>query len=133
MTGDLASGAAAERAAEIFLKRRMFRRLSDGEIMKKEFVEFHYPPYWHYDVLFGLKVMAEAGFIGDPRCEEALDLLESKRLPDGGWVADRKYYYRRKAKSQRELVDWGPVGKSQMNEWVTADALNVLGAAGRIG
>jgi len=37
--------------------------------------------YWHYDVLMGLKVMAETGFIRDPRCADALDLLEGKQLP----------------------------------------------------
>jgi hypothetical protein len=30
------------------------------------------------------------------------------------------------------LIDWGAVGKGRMNEWVRADALYVLRAAGRI-
>lgn len=38
-----------------------------------------FPCYWHYDVLFGLTVLDEAGFLADPRCRSALDLLESKR------------------------------------------------------
>jgi hypothetical protein len=29
-------------------------------------------------------------------------------------------------------VDWGGAGKGRMNEWVTADALWVLRAAGRL-
>jgi len=29
--------------------------------------------------------MADAGFIRDARCKDALDLLQSKRLPDGGF------------------------------------------------
>ncbi len=125
--------AAAERAAEVFLKRRLFRRLRDGEVMCPRFLEFHYPRYWHYDLLFGLVVMAEAGFITDARCADALDFVQSKQLADGGWAADAKWYrLTRPAVSGYSLVDWGPVGKMRMNEFIAADALMVLKAAGRI-
>jgi len=92
VTGNTASKTTAERAAEIFLKRRLYKRQRDGRIIRENFVTLHYPCYWHYDILFGLKVMAEAGFIGDARCHDALDLLESRRLPDGGFPAEKKYY-----------------------------------------
>ena len=130
---------AARGAAEIFLKRSLFRRLRDGAVMNKRFLMLHYPPYWHYDVLFGLKALAEAELIGDPRCREALDLLESKRLADGGFPAEGRYYrldvQRKKTgrwPSDRSLVDWGGTSKRRMNQWVTADALFVLVAAGRM-
>ncbi|MGQ9599332.1 MAG: hypothetical protein ACUVWZ_07930 [Anaerolineae bacterium] len=132
-TGSDRSKEAAARAAEIFLKRRLFRRQSDGSIISADFVQLHYPCYWHYDILFGLKVMAEAGFIGDVRCQEALDLLTAKQLPNGGFPAEAKYY-RTKDKPQTgcSLVDWGRVGRARLNEFVTADALFVLKAAGRL-
>ena len=77
--------------------------------------------------------MAEAGFILDPRCRSALDLLESKRLPDGGWPAEERFYQTSaNARSGSDLVAWGPVSRKRMNEWVTADALIVLRAAGRL-
>lgn len=133
LTDSPGSQEAAERASEIFLKRRLFRRQSDGSIIAPDFVVLHYPCYWHYDVLFGLKVLAEAGFIGDPRCREALDLLESMRLPDGGFAAGKKYYGKSwKGGAGRSLVDWGGAGKKRMNPFVTADALAVLQAAGRL-
>lgn len=133
VTGNEASRAAAERAAEIFLKRRMFRRQSDGSVIDGDFVVLHYPCYWHYDILFGLKVMGEAGFIEDPRCEEALDLLESMRLPDGGFAAGKKYYRKSwKGGSGRSLVDWGGTSKRRMNAFVTVEVLMVLRAAGRV-
>lgn len=116
-----------QEVAEIFLKRKLFRRLSGGEIMDKNFVLLHYPCYWHYDILFGLKVIAEAGLIDDPRCEDALDLLESKRLPDGGFPAEKKYY-----SSAGSLVDWGGTSKKKINQFVTADALYVLKQADRL-
>ena len=36
--------------------------------------------------------MTQVGRIADPRCEDALDLLEERRLPDGGWPAEKRYY-----------------------------------------
>ena len=133
LTGNENSKRATERTAEIFLKRSLFRRERGGQIIHSEFKKFHYPPYWHYDVLFGLKVLAEVGFIGDPRCQEALDLLESKQLPDGGWPAEKKYYRVTDKKGLgRSLVNWGGTSKLRMNEWVTADGLFVLKAAGRL-
>jgi hypothetical protein len=76
--------------------------------------------------------VAEAGLIDDPRCSDALDLLESKRLPDGGWPAEKKYYrVTEKRGSGRTIINWGGTSKLRMNEWVTADALYVLKAAGR--
>src|SRR5205823_2477542 len=65
---------ASMRAAEVFLTRRMFKRRSDGEVIHPQFVQLHYPVYWHYDILAGLKALAEVGLIKDPRCSEALDL-----------------------------------------------------------
>lgn len=38
-------------------------------------------------VLGGLKAMAELGKFDDPRCVNALELLESKQLDDRGWPA----------------------------------------------
>ncbi len=124
---------AVRRAAEVFLSRRLFRRRSDGSAIRPAFVQLHYPCYWHYDILFGLRVMAEAGFLRDERCSEALDLLESKRLPDGGWPIEAKYYQAGpRAKSAKSLVDWGGTSKRASNPWVTAHALAVLRAAGRV-
>ena len=40
-------------------------------IIDRNFIQLHYPNYWHYDVLFALKVISEAGFITDPRCLKA--------------------------------------------------------------
>ncbi|MCK4374553.1 MAG: hypothetical protein KAX19_04460, partial [Candidatus Brocadiae bacterium] len=135
LTGDGESSPAAQRAAEVFLKRRLLFRLRDGKVITSAFAELHYPPYWHYDFLFALKVMAEAGFIRDQRCSDALDLLESRRLPDGGWPAEGRWYRvgkpQARPKSQSELVEWGRTGSRAMNEFVTADALYVLKAAGR--
>ena len=124
---------AARRAAEVFLSRHLFVERHTGKVMDDEFLLLHYPLYYHYDVLGGLKAMAEIGLIRDSRCAKALDLLESKQLPGGGWRAERRLYRNSSGLEPRtDAVDWGGARKSSMNEWVTADALYVLRASGRL-
>jgi len=133
LTGDKRSRRAAEGAAEVFLKHSLYKKQRDGRIISEDFVMLHYPCYWHYGILFGLKVLAEAGFIGDRRCRDALELLESKRLADRGFPAEGKYYrVSEGAQTGRSLVDWGGVSRKQMNEFVTADTLFVLNKSGRL-
>ncbi len=125
------SKSAAKRAAEVFLKRRLYKKVKNGRIINRAFTQLHYPCYWHYDILFGLKVMAEAGYIKDERCGDALDLLETKRVSTGGFPAEEKYYRVTRAGGGRSLVAWGPVSPKLLHEFATVDALSVLKAAGR--
>ena len=132
-TGDQAAAEAARRASEIFLKRHFYKRESSGKLIREEFVKLHYPLYWHYDILAALKVFAEIGFTEDPRANDALDLLESKRLPDGGWPAEAKYYkVSQEIALGNDYVDWGGTSSKTFNPWVTADALYVLRAFARL-
>jgi hypothetical protein len=131
LSGDATVRAAVERAATVFLDRQLFKRRSSGAIIHDEFVKLHYPLYWHYDILGGLKVLAEAGLIRDRRCAAALELLAAKRLPDGGFPAEARYYKTSRTIARgNDIVDWGGTSKRASNPWVTADALSVLAAAG---
>lgn len=126
-TGDPRARRAVERAAEVFLERRLFLRRAAGTPIADSFVRLHFPCYWHYDVLFGLTVLGEAGFLADPRCRAALDLLESKRLPDGGFPAEERFYQTRDPRlSGYSRVDWGGTSTRRMNLFVTVQALAVL-------
>ena len=132
-TDDPAAKEAANRAADVFLSRHLFLARRSGRIMNDEFVQLHYPLYFGYDILGGLKAMAENGRIRDARCRKALDLLEAKQLPRGGWAAERRWYtVASGVKPRAEYVDWGGASRREMNEWVTADALYVLRAARRM-
>jgi len=123
---------AALEAAEVFLSRRLFKRRSDGATISAVFVDLHHPVYWHYDVLAGLGAMAELGCIGDPRCSDALDMLERKQRNGGGWTADARFYSRSATpKHGTDSVDWN-AARGAMNEWITVRALAVLRAAGRV-
>jgi hypothetical protein len=133
ISGDAKVKAAAEHAAEVFLTRQLFKRRRDGQVINSHFVLLHYPLYWHYDILFGLKGMAEAGLLGDPRCQAALELLESKRLPDGGFPAEESYARQTRPQlSGYSPVSWGGTSRKSMNPFVTIDALYVLRIAGRL-
>ena len=63
----------------------------------------------------------------------ATSCCESKRLPDGGWPTEARYYegFGTEARQSFDHVDWGGVDNHRANDSVTADALAVLAAAGR--
>jgi len=130
---DTQSEAAAAHAGEFFLRRRLYKSARDGTVIRPEFVKLHYPCYWHFDILFALAVFSETRQIQDERCRDALNVVESKRLPDGGFPAEQRFYRSTPAMvpSQRSLVDWGGVSHHRLNPWVSARAAVVLHAAGR--
>lgn len=124
---------AAARASDIFLSRNLYKRKEDGTVMDKTFTQLAFPPYWHYNILVGLHVMSEIGRLGDPRCKDALDLLASKQLPDGGFAAEAKYYQvTDRVVSGVSPVKWGPVGTTKSNDYVSVRALGVLKKAARL-
>lgn len=111
---------AVRRAAEVFLQREMLYSRSTGKLVKPDWAKLHYPVYWHYDLLAGLRGIVEAGLIGDARCARGIEVLRGKQI-EGGWRAEAKY-------PGDDPVKWGSVSKLHPNEWVTADALTVLTA-----
>jgi hypothetical protein len=62
---DARSAAAADEAGQFFLRRRLYRRLRNGNVINPGFIELHYPCYWHYDILFALNVFFETGQISE--------------------------------------------------------------------
>jgi hypothetical protein len=132
-SGDERVKVARDRAIERFLSRSLYKNPATGKPIKPVFVKPAYPAYWHYDFLYGLRAMAECGVIHDPRCQDALDLLESKQLPDGGFRAETKYYqYSQVIQTGNSLVDWGGTTIRKFNPFITVEALSVLKAAGRL-
>jgi hypothetical protein len=128
-SGDRRVDAAIERAAEFLLCHRLFRSDHTGTPIDKTFLMLRYPPYWHYGILQALRVVALLGRLADPRAQDALDVLERQRLPDGTWAAQGYWWYAPGARRAREVVDWGRRGP---NEMITVHALRVLKAAGRL-
>jgi hypothetical protein len=127
-TGDRPAREAADRAAELFLAHRVFRSGGSGNPIHRSWTVIHYPPYWHYDVLQALHLLARMGRAGDERARDALDLLEQRRLPDGRWGAGSYWWQPPGSSRAAEVVDWR---RGAPNEMITLNALRVLRSAGR--
>lgn len=129
-TGDAEARAAARRAAELFLERRLFRSRRSGKVINTRWLQLHYPLYWHYDILHGLVLLSRVVGLSDSRVNDALDLLESKRRRDGTWWAGSSYWKPPgRTVSGVDVADWGRRGP---NEMITLNALRVLKSAGRL-
>ena len=74
---------------EYLLERGLFRRRSTGEIVDVAYLDAAFPYYWHYDVLRALDYFRHSGAAPDPRMAEAVEVVRSKRQPDGRWLLDR--------------------------------------------
>jgi hypothetical protein len=112
------------RGQEYLLERHLLRRLSTGEVIQQDrkgettFTRFAFPTWWHYDVLRGLEYLRRAGVAPDERMVEAVELVESRRQPDGRWVLDTQYPGRMPVEINE--------GEGQPSRWITLRALRVL-------
>ena len=89
--GSAEAVAARRRGEEYLLERKLFRRLSTGDVVDPAWLQFSFPTRWHYDVLRGLEYFRCAGGRPDPRLAEAVDLLRSKRQTDGTWLLENTH------------------------------------------
>ncbi len=76
---------ARQRGEEYLLKRHLFRSLRTGEAIKKSWLRFSFPPFWHYDVLRGLDYFRNTGARPDSRLSEAIDIVIKRRHQNGRW------------------------------------------------
>src|SRR4051794_8682499 len=76
---------------EYLLERGLFRRKRTGDVVDPKYLDFAFPYYWRYDVLRALDYFRGAGAERDPRMAEAVEVVRSKRQPDGRWLLDRIY------------------------------------------
>jgi len=131
-TGRDESLAAAKRTAEFVLRHRLFRSEKTGETINPAWLELHWPHYWHYDILQGLRVLSLIPkALNDPRACEAIDIIGHKQLPDGRWKADGYYWKMPNARGlYMDPVDWW---RKKPNKMLTLNTLRVLKAARRIG
>jgi hypothetical protein len=114
---------ARHRGEEYLMERRLLRRLSTGEVIDPAWTQFSFPMGWRYDVLRGLDYLQRAGGEPDERCEEAIDLVESKRDPDGWWPLENTH-------PGRVHFDMEE-GDGKPSRWNTLRAMRVLAWYGR--
>jgi len=116
--GSAESVATRRRGEEYLLDRKLFRRKSTGDVVDPAWLQFSFPTRWHYDVLRGLEHFRAAGDPPDPRVDEAIDLLRSKRQSDGTWLLKNTH----PGAVQFALED----GDGRPSRWNTLRALRVL-------
>jgi hypothetical protein len=118
-TGGSAESIAARRRGEEYLsERKLFRRKSTGEVVNPAWLQFSFPTRWQYDVLRALDYFCSAGDAPDPRMDEAIDLLRSKRQPDGTWLLENTH----PGKVHFALEE----GDGRPSRWNTLRAMRVL-------
>jgi len=148
-----------ERGAEFMLIHRLYKSDKTGKVIKPEWTRLHFPMFYQYDILHGLRVLSKLGYGGDERMNDARELLMSKRLADGTWPLEASYVraFRRNFVKNPATGQWGQVvdekigrddvytkggdvaqipaiysslGKvGQANPWITLNALRALKGA----
>lgn len=86
-----ATAAARHRGEEYLLERSLFRRRSTGEPVSPTYLQFSFPPHWHYDVLRALEHLRLVGGTPDDRVAEAVALVRDKQRPDGTWALENTH------------------------------------------
>jgi hypothetical protein len=100
--------AAARRTVDLLLSHRLFRSQRTGNVINPDWIQIHWPHYWHYDFFHGLRAVAMVGKLDDPRTADARQRLRELRRPDGTWAATGRRYWRRgNVGSGVEAVTWG--------------------------
>lgn len=112
------SVAARRRAEEYLLERGLLRRKTTGELIDRDWLQFSFPTRWFYDVLRGLEYFRAVGAPPDERIAEAVDVLQSKRQPDGTWLLENTH----PGRIHFAMED----GDGRPSRWNTLRALRVL-------
>jgi len=116
--GTSLSRQARRRGEEYLLARSLLRRKSNGELINGHWLQFSYPTRWFYDVLRGLDYFRAAGGAPDKRLEEAVEVVRSKRQPNGQWLLENTHA----GKVHFQLED----GDGNPSRWNTLRALRTL-------
>ncbi len=116
--GPVPVAAARRRGEEYLLTRQLFRRRSTGEVPAERWLEFSWPPRWHYDVLRALDYFRRTGDAPDARVAEAVQLVQDKRQPDGTWLLENTH--------PGETLFAFEDGDGRPSRWNTLRALRVL-------
>jgi len=109
--------AAQRRGREFLLVHRLFRSHRTGAVIKPIFLQFSFPPRWHYDVLRALDYFQAVKAPRDPRLTDAIALGRRGQREDGRWPLQNRY----KGQTYFEMERVGAPSR-----WNTLRALRVL-------
>jgi len=108
---------AQARGREFLLVHRLFKSHRTGQVVRDQMTRFAFPPRWHYDVLRGLDYFRECGAPREERLDDAMELLQKRRQPDGRWLLPDGY---------RGVTFFEMERTGQPSRWNTLRALRVL-------
>ena len=135
---------AVARGCEFLLMHRLYKSDHSFKIINEEWTKLHFPMFYLYDILHGLRVLTALGYGRDERTSDARELLLSKRLPDGTWPLEATFLQSIRSNLVKDKTsgNWrlvrgeriadvpaiyerlGNVGSS--SPWVTLNALRTL-------
>jgi hypothetical protein len=81
---------AERRAIEFMLAHRLYYSDKTGELISERFTDLTYPWHWHYTFLRGLDYLRLTPAIHDKRLDDAIQLLENRRKPNGRWPLQKR-------------------------------------------
>jgi hypothetical protein len=74
---------ALDRVGEHITWWQLFRSLTSGDVINREWMRYSFPTTWHYDVLRGLDYLRSAGVQPYERLAQAVDIVEKRRHDAG--------------------------------------------------
>ena len=124
------------KGAEFLLMHHVYK--SDNHHWRETypfFTKLHFPMYYFYDILHALRVLTKLGYADDQRIRSAVQLLQSKRRPDGNWNLEGDWYregdyFYPSGKGRKAPVTIEEIGKP--SKWITLNCYRVLAATGDI-
>lgn len=119
---------AVERGVEFMLTHRLFKSDTSGRVIRPEWTQLHFPLFYFYDILHGLRVVKALGYGEDERTGDARELLLSKRSPDGTWPMEATYL---QALKRNFVKDGSPAQWHEARE-EGIDLANLYTSGGRV-
>jgi len=128
----------AEKGAEFLLKHRVYKSHRDWRPVELRgldrafagtiVTQFHFPMYYYFDALHGLRVLTKLGYEDDERISDAVHLVLSKKTPDGRWLLDGDWVRERSDETRKNLVNVEELARP--SKWVTLNCYRVLAKTG---
>ena len=135
---------AVARGCEFLLMHRLYKSDHTFQTINEEWTKLHFPLFYFYDILHGLRILTALESTADKRTFDARELLKSKHLSDGTWPMEASYarsikgnlikdhstgkWNRFKGEGVADVPkvydELGVIGEP--NPWITLNALRVL-------
>ncbi len=121
-----------DRGAEFLLMHHIYKSdhhdWKPTELWGEQPTKFHFPMYYYYDALHGLRVLAKLGYGDDERVRDAVHLVLSKKTPEGKWLLEgdwlREWQGKTKVKRRKAIVNVESLMKA--SKWVTLNCYRAL-------